>query len=104
MIEFEFYRKKDKEKEAESKLLLEDVSAVEILSASLAFGKCIKEFAENNMTGFLAEKFKNDALKYFTKGLKLDEEPECEKSEDDIKRAIEKVLEKLAEVACKEEL
>lgn len=111
MIKFEFNKKN-----GICDLKIKDVTGLDLLSAIESFGRSIQLFLENNIHGDGEEEFKKDVLDCFRHGLYSEFHDnyveKCiqkalglnEKSEDDIKRAIEKVIEKLAEVACKEEL
>lgn len=94
MIKFEFNNKNNM-----SNMDVKDSTGLDVLKAVTSVGYNISQFAKDNIESDLIEQFKKDAIECFLKGLELNE-----KSEDDTKRAIEKVIEKLAEIVCKEEL
>ena len=103
MIKFQFDNKKKI-----GSMTAEDITALDLLNAVVSIGYNVKQFAKDNIEKDKIEEFTKEALDFFVKGLKIDEEPEIkiktEEPEEDMKRAIEKVIEKLAEIADKGEL
>lgn len=104
MIKFEF----DNKNKRISMRIEEDITALDFLNAIASIGYNVKQFAKDNFEKNKIEEFTKEALDFFVKGLKIDEEPEIkiktEEPEEDIEKIAEKVLKKLKEMKAKGEL
>lgn len=94
MVRFEF----DNQKKISS-MTVEEITAFDFLNAIASIGYNVKQFAKDNLEKDKIEEFTKEALDFFVKGLKIDEEPE-----EDIEKIAEKVLKKLKEMKAKGEL
>lgn len=103
MVRFEF----DNQKKISS-MTVEEITAFDFLNAIASIGYNVKQFAKDNLEKDKIEEFTKEALDFFVKGLKIDEEPEIkiktEEPEEDIEKIAENVLKKLKEMKAKGEL